>query len=129
MDSSPAGEDPQKSFEVEVFDEHSVDNLDSHDHVLPAEFADGRSSAAAAHIVVVTHIDIEDHLFFERNESLSICGVVLGRSHIVDSSNIDLVRDLVLERLVEVLCLFEAEVAAVDVILQSERKFALIEVL
>jgi hypothetical protein len=42
---------------------------------------------------------------------------VLGGSHVVDGPDVDLVRDLVLEGLVEVLSLFEAEVAAVDVVL------------
>lgn len=48
--------------------------------------------------------------------------------NIVNCSNIDFVRDAFAKDLLEVVCIFEAQIAAVDVVSERERKLSLVEV-
>ena len=83
---------------------------------------------ARPHIIVVVHIDIEDHLFLHRYESLFVtCVVTVGRN-IINGSNIDFVGDLVDQRLPKMLSILEAKVTTVDIVGQGEAKLTLVEV-
>ncbi len=48
--------------------------------------------------------------------------------NVVDSTNIDFMWDPIDERLLELVCILEAQVATVDVIGECERELALVEV-
>jgi hypothetical protein len=57
--------------------ERGVDDLNGHGHEGPAAMADLGAVAAAAHVVVVRHVDIEDQLALQRLERVRLDRVVV----------------------------------------------------
>ena len=96
--------------------------------VSKAPFAHIGALAARPHIIVVIHINIEDHLLLHWNKGLFVTCVVTVWRNIVDGSNIDLVRHFVNQRLPKVLCVLKAKVAAVDVVGEGKAELALVKV-
>ena len=108
MDTSAAGEDPEHGLEAEVVRERVVEDQRRAGHVGPALAADFGARATGSHVVIVRHIDIEDHLFLRRNENFLLRRqMVLGRD-VKDGSDIYLVRRPRYQGLLEFLRRLEA---------------------
>ena len=127
MNTSSAREHPEHGLEPKVVGECIVEHHGGARHVGPALAADLGALAARAHVVVVGHVDIEDHLLSHRHENLFLRGQVVLRRHVEHSTDIDLVWGAGNQRFFELLGRLEAEVAAVDVVFEGEGKLTVVE--
>jgi len=128
VNTSTAGKDPKQVHEVKVFLQRLLDNMHRNLQVGKASLAHVGTLAARPHIIVIVHINIEDHLFLQRHECFLVARIVTIWRNIIDGSNIDLVGNFVDEGLSEVLSVLEAKVTTVDVISECKTKLALMEV-
>lgn len=119
---------PKYTLEVEVirqnFSKYEHGNLE----IFPALFAHLSSCTARSHIVIVIHVNIEHHFLLSGNECFFVGRVVSIWWQVVDSPDVNLVRNSVDQGLFELFCSLKAEVAAVDIVCQSERKLSIVEV-
>lgn len=128
VNTSTTREHPEKVRKVKVFNKGVRDDDHGNFEVGEAAFADVGPLAARANIIVIIHIDIEDHFFLHGHERFFVARVVTIWRNVVHCSNVNFVRHSINQRLFELLSIFEAQVATVNIVGQSERKLSLVEV-
>lgn len=128
VNTSTPREHPEQVGEVKVIDKSVGDDLHGNLEVGETAFTNVGALAARPHIIVVIHIDIEDHFFLHRHECFLVARVVSIGRNIVHCSNINLEGDSVNQCLLKLLRILEAKVATVDIVGKGERKLSLMEV-
>lgn len=128
MNTTTSGEYPKNTLEVEVIRQNFCKYEHGNLEIFPALFAHLSSCAARSHIVVVIHVNIEHHFLLSRNECFFVSRVVSIWRQVVDSPDVNFVRNSVYQGLFELFRSFKAEIAAVDIVCQSERKLSIVEV-
>ena len=91
VNTSTAREDPQQIGKVKVLSQYLSDNDHCNLEVGEAPLAYVCPFAAGSNIVVVVHIDIEDHLFVGGNEGFFVTSIVSVGWDVVYSTDVDFV--------------------------------------
>ena len=128
VNTTTSGEHPQQVWEVKVFRADVLNDLHGNFEVGKAALTHIGALAASSYIIVVVHVNIENHFFGGRHKSLFVACIMAIWRNIVNSSNIDLMRYSFAKNLSEVLGIFKAKVPAVDVVGKGERKLSLVEI-
>ncbi len=129
MDTSSAREYPKKCLKTEIFSKYLIDHFSSTSHVRPALAAYLSALTARPHIVIVSHINIKHHLLLHWNEHLFLCAKVILWRYIKHRAYIYLVRAPRYQCVVKLLGRLEAQVPAVDVVLEREGELPVVKLL
>jgi len=116
VNTSTTRKDPKEVLEVKVFREDIRDDLHCNLEVGETAFANVGALAARTHIIVIVHINIEDHLFLHGHKGFLVASVVSIWRNIVNCSNINLVWHSIDQSLSELLGILEAQVATIDIV-------------
>ena len=129
MDSSSSRKDPEQICEVEILSKNVGDDHHGNFEVCKASFTDVSTFAASPDIVVIIHINIEDHFFVRWNERFLVTRIMSIRWNVVHRAYIDFVWHPADKSLLELLSCLKAKIAAVDIIRKSKGKLSVVEVL
>ena len=129
MNTSPSTENPQQVLKIEIFVQYLRNDIHRHLQILEALNADCSTCATCPNIIVIVHINIEDHFFVCWHKCFFVaCVMTIGRN-VVHCAHIDLVRNSVYQCFLETICILETQIAAIYIICQCKRELSLMEVL
>lgn len=127
MDTSSTREYPEHRFETEIVGQCIVEHHRGAGHIGPALAANLGSRATSTHVVVISHIDIEYHLFSHGHEDFFLSGQVILGWNVEHSTDINLVRSTGNQSLLELFRRFEAQVSAINIIFEGEGELTVVE--
>jgi hypothetical protein len=127
MDTSTTRKDPKECFESKILCQCVIQNLRSTRHIAPTLLANFCTFTTCSHIVIVSHINIENHFFLDWNENLFLSRQMILRRDIENSSNIYFMRCPRYQCFLKFLWSLKAEISTVDVILKCERELTVVE--
>jgi len=104
------------------------EDLDRDGWVGPTPLAHISSRATRTHIIVNVHVDIEHHFFVRGHKCFLVRGVVSVWLDIEDCTNIDFEWNSIHQSFLELFSSFEAQIPAVHIVFQGERKLTLVEI-